>query len=402
MMDEILRRVRRSRARLVTADFVQGLAGGMFWAGLALAVLFYLQRWTRPWPPILWAAAAAAFPLAILARVLFRRPSLRSAALALDRAAGLDERLSAALFVKDEGSATSEALIRDAQEALRRAGDREVPLIGSLRLRRLLVPALLVPLAFLLPAAPLRSGGAAAPAPRPVASLVPETVRKEESERLKRRAFSLEKKSQELQKPELKEIADAVRKASGELRKEEITRNEALAKISSLEEKARGKKDQAASKLPEGLLKRMRDQGAPGAKGPDDRKAELERKLSDLMKAAEGLKEKLEKAGTPEGQAQLDQALKELSEKLGTEFGNTLPQDLLGRLDGLLGQHDPKDLEALAKALGELKDTLGNLELLEALEGELEDLLALKDDLSDEDGLCLLCGKPKKGEKGGT
>jgi hypothetical protein len=402
-VESILKRVRSARRKLTLFGLLDGFLRGLFWAALAALVLVAVHRLLRPLPSAVWPALIAALVVVAAARAWRRRPSLRSAAMALDRAGRLEDRLAAALFVADDASPAAEALKRDAEEALVRAARIPLPL-PAVPLKRLLLPALLIPAALLFPMPAGRRQDAGRDPIASLQTLLPEPVRKEESERLRRRAFSLEKQARELNRPELQEVAEAMRKTAEELRKEELTRNEALAKLSSLEEKSRARKDSIASKLPESLLKRMRGPSGEHSKDAEAKRAELSKKLSELSAAAARLKEQLGKGTiSAEDKVRLEKELQNLSTALGQELGDSLPKDLQSRLDRLLGEGaDSRDAEALARALGDLKESLGDLETLSALEAEMSELFDAKDGFADSEGSCLLCGKSMHGQKGGT
>jgi hypothetical protein len=230
--------------------------------------------------------------------------------------------------------------------------------------------------------------GAAGPdADRPpdTSAPVPEPVRKEESARLRRRAFNLEKLARDVDRPELKDLAEQMRRVSEELRKEETSKNEALAKISSLEEKARQAMEQLAMKYPQNLMKRIRETGQSGAKEGEHRGTDPGKKAADLARAVASLREKLARESPT---AQDRQALESLADELKDAFGDDAPfKDLQQKLEELLKNGaDPNDLQTLKDALAAIEGDLEDLELLDILSDELVELFASKDDLAEEGG----------------
>ena len=404
-MNSILIAVRRARRRLVAADFVRLLAASFFWAGLVGATLILAWRLWGTIPTAVWIALAVLPACVALALALYRRPSLRTAAIALDQSAGLDERVGAALYVRDDGTPAARAVLLDAERAVERAGEKTVA-IAPPPARRLLLPVLLAAAAGFLPLPGAGSGaeersaaGAETTAP------VPERVRKKQSARLRRRAFTLERRARELKKPELKEIAQSMRKIAEELRKKETSRNEALAKVSRIEEKTRDRKDQLSSKFSESLRRRMKQSGRNDAR--EGRDGDLTRKIGDLKRAAEELREKAGKgARSPEEQRKLDESLRKLTEALEDMLGDEAAfSERLDELNELLdgtGFENLEDLSRLAEALGRLEGDLANLELWDALEGELAELFALKEGLGEGGGLCPFCGGMMAGMRGGV
>ena len=394
-MKAILKVVGRARRRMIAVEFVRLLVAGLFWAGIGCAILILVQRWTGPLPLFLWAVAAAAPLPAALVLAILRRPSIRSAALALDQAAGLEERVSAALHVRDDPSPAAQAVLRNAEEAVLRS-EGSVP-FGRPRLRWLALPAALVAAAFFLPLPGTLVAGTDGLPPPEAFLPVPEPVRKKQSARLRRRAFDLEKRAKELDKPELKKLGSEMRKTAEQLRKKQITRNEALAKVSNLEEKARRERDRIGEKYPKDLRKRLKSLAGEG--GKKGAQSELGKKIEELSKAARALSEKLDSQDmTPEERNKMEEEARELGEALEEQFGDDEPfADLLGKLSDLLDQGDERDWDDFLDSIEDLEDALADLEALELLDGELEDLFAMKDDFSEEEGTCLFCGGAARG-----
>lgn len=402
-MNDIVKAVRAARRRLTAIDFVRALAILAFWTALAAAALVVVHRAARPVPPAVWAALAGFVPAGSAVYALSRRPSMRSAALALDGAADLRERLSAALFVGEAATPAARAVVRNAQEALARSGRKTVP-FPKPPFKRLAIPAAAL-LAALL--APLPGRGDAAPTPDDPVDLsapVPEAVRKEESAKLRRRAFHLEKRSREIEKPELKELGDEMRKIADEMRREEITKNEALARMSTLEEKARKQQEDLGQKYPDDLVKRVKDTGEKGDGARTEEQQKFQEKLSGLAKALDAAKEKLAKAeGSPEEKREAEKTMQELAEKMKEALGQDAPfSDLREKLEDMLGGLDAEDLERMERMLDGLGGALGDLEALGLLEGEMRAMAEMKGEFAEEGGTCLFCGRASGDLEGGT
>lgn len=331
-MEEILRAIRGARARLVVREAVRVLP----WTLLAVAPAL-------AWFP--WALGLA--PLAALIVGLARRPSMRTAALALDRAAGLRERLCTALLVAGDSSEAAGAVIRDAQFALKGAHSG-VPL-GRPKVWPAALGGLIV-LGCLFAPRPEST-----PPPPPDTSVIlPAPVRREEAEKLRRRAFELEKKAQEASNPELRELAKEMRKVSDELRKNEMSKNEAMAKLSSLEEKVRETREKISQRQP------------TGPRGS----------MSEVQKAVEKMQEQL-KSGD---EASREQAAEELAKKLQEKLGDSATGE---RLEELLKEGN---LEELAEQLENLEQMLDDLDALGQLDRELAELEGSKGKLEGEGG----------------
>lgn len=404
-MNEIVKAAKAARRRLLAAQFLQLLCLAIFWGGLTAAALVATHRWVSSLPRWVWVALPGMMLLAAALGVLLRRPSLRTAALALDRARGLEERLSTALYVREEPSPAAQAVRRDAQAALQRAGKGSIA-FDCPRLRRLLVPLVLLLVLLLLPVSRETRAGHGDRDPTGQSLLVPQPVRKEQSRALRRRAFQLEKRARELNRPELKELADAMRKVASELRKEETTKNEALAKLSTLEEKLQSRKEELAENFSESLLKRLREGGAGETATDEERLGENVRRLRELARTLKSLRERIHSDETAADKAQeLRRMLESLARNLEEQFGDTdaldeqALSDFFDRLQESLDCEDFAGQEAwdrwLGQAdelLGELEWWLGELELLELMEVELAELLACKGCFSELGEACRLCG----------
>lgn len=113
-LSQIIRAQRRLNANLTFEQFSLGVAAGSI--GMALAVVVG-RSFGVHWP--LWASLGGAGLVAAavtIAGVFLRRANRLRAALALDEAAGLKERLSSALTITGSADPFSQAALRDAEQ----------------------------------------------------------------------------------------------------------------------------------------------------------------------------------------------------------------------------------------------------------------------------------------------
>jgi len=397
-MDELLRRVRSARRRLTAARAGQLAIYYALAAALLAAALAWVARWTAV--PV-WPASAAALGTALLAAMVHAvatRPPMRTAALALDRATGLEERVTTALSLSEASSPAAAAVIADAVQAVRAADASRVAMDRPRRAAWLAAPAVLLLAGLLLPDLARTGGSTSAAAAAAETAVVPAPVRKEQRERLNLRAFELEKRAREQKLPELRDLAEAMRDASEELRKPEIKQSEALAKLSRVEEKAKERRDELAKdpKFADNVMKRIDEKDGSGVESAEAAKkaAALDKKLEELQQKLAKAKRAMEDSSKQGGDAKkLKEALKELGKELDDLEGRSF-DDLGKKLDDMAEgaeAPDAKELEKLLESLdGELQDLDGLLDEFGALGDELEALGDMKGKFA---GKCPMCGK---------
>lgn len=125
-MSLLEQQIGRARRRLTAMAFVEHLGLGVLVAGGLWAVgvvIVRLAAWNVPLWHGGWMAGAAAAIFALVAAA-WKRPGLLGAAIVLDAAAGLKERLSTALVVQRSADAFAQAAVSDAERA---AGRVHVP-----------------------------------------------------------------------------------------------------------------------------------------------------------------------------------------------------------------------------------------------------------------------------------
>jgi chromosome segregation ATPase len=229
---------------------------------------------------------------------------------------------------------------------------------------------------------------------------VPAPIRKEESTGLRRRAFDLERAAGERDLPDLKELAQAMRQISEELRRSEMSKSDALSKLSRLEDQVKERKKEFSQEA--GLRDSHTRQPDGGATSPAGEEAarraeEFDRKLQDLKAQLEQARSELAKAGKEGKSLELQAAL----DKLGRELEG-LDAAKMGELGKELEKlAEEGDAEALGKMLesldGELDDLEGLMDGIELLEGELEALKAMKGRVAGDFKTCFFCGKMGEG-----
>lgn len=360
--------VRQARNRLMVARFLEVLSAALILTLGTAALAAWAFKLLLGTVPLWLAALPAAGMLAALALTLARPPSLRTAALSLDIACGLGERISAALLVQSDPSPAARAVVRDAESAVQDADPGRVPVPFPLRFAWAALPAALLVAAVLVrlpPPKPAEEGPVASTAP------VPERIRKEEVPKLFRRSDKLERQASRKNLPEMREIAEAIKALAKELEKREITRSEAMAKISSLQDRMKQvQKDMAAQAQLKQYAKSSADRGAQAR--------QIEQTLKDLGKALEAL-EKMRDVPADSQQArdlqqQLEQALANQADSM-----EAIEKMLEAMKDGLTEQERQKMQQ-------QLEELLEELEAVGDLLQEMDDLEALKEELAEGEG----------------
>jgi hypothetical protein len=398
-MDAVLKMVGRARTRLMLGRFRQ-LAVYHVAAAVALATL---AAWiVRPGgPTIFWMylGGAGAGLVSAAIHAASSRPSVRTAALALDHASGLRERFATALLVRSGTSPAELAVIEDASRHAGSADPGRIPLGDLRRAWWPAVPPLLFVASLALPS--FARDPNLVPSVDPLASIpVPAPIRKEESTGLRRRAFDLERAAGERDIAELKELAQSMRQISEEIRRSELSQSEALAKLSRLEDKARERKKELAEEAGIQGPHMNRSDGGQASAASDQasrRAEELDRKVQEIKAKLEKAKEELAKAG-PDGKSpEVLAALAELGRQL--EGLESKDAGALGReLEKLAGEGDAEALEKMLESIeGEMENLEGLLEGMDLLDSEIEELQAMKGRFAGEGKACLFCGRKGEG-----
>ncbi len=393
-MKQLLRRVAAARWRLAMGRTLQAAVWTMAVGASIAAALVWVRLAWAPWPLAAGAVAALVAGLASL-------PSRRTAAIALDKANDLEERVMTALSLGGRASAdgtVTQAVFDDAIESAKGADPSRVPLGRPRGLAWFAAAPVILLVGLLIPrvsASPAILGEAAPQA------FVPAAVRKTEATKMSRRAFDLEKKAEQLQSPKMRELAQEMKHAAEQLKKNEVEQSKALAKLSELEQKAKDRRDEIAKQA--GLTERnpLKGGGGDNAMSSQERN-DLKQKLGEAMQKMAEAKAEMAKGG-PESKQKFEKAMKDAAEKL-KHRGDEKSKELARKMEELAEQADELSKEDLSKALDGLEDLseqLGDaLDEMDALESELEAMRAMKGELAEKSGKCRFCGKMGEDQDG--
>ncbi|MDR3621082.1 MAG: hypothetical protein P4L85_17150 [Paludisphaera borealis] len=421
---ELEKPVARVFRRLRFQRFVT--AGVWSWTGALLVVAVVLGVFkvlNRPLPCAEWVpfAVAAGVGVVIAALVaVFSGPSRLDAAVAVDRAYKLNERISTALTLPDDlrESPAGRALIAD---AIRKLEQVDVTSAFGPRLPRrawvMAIPAALAVAILFVPSWVTSTVQA-----RTTAKLDPAAIAKK-SEALTKKIASQREKIDKEKFPEAEKLLAQIEKKSEELGKAPPSqKDKLLVEMNKLSDALKDRQKQLGS--PEQVSKQLQQLKEMGEKGPADQLAkELTR--GDFKKAAEQIKELQEKmkadkltpnekkalkeqlgemakklndlANMDQRKKQLDEALKNggLSKEQHEREMEKLKQQAkqlkqLEQLAGKLGEAQKAlkkgDAKKAAEALGmsekQVADMAKQLEEMEALDGAMADVMDAKDGMN--------------------
>lgn len=377
-MSNLERQVQRARQRLTLNILLHSLVQTTLFAAIAWAVAILIVRaFALPVP--IWHGAWLAVVLALIAALIMttiRRPTLLHAAVSLDGAAGLKERLSSALALRGVAEPFARATVQDAE---RTAGKVHVPAHIRYRAPELLpwsgatfVAALL--LAWLMPTLDL------------FAATTPEEVNAPRLEVMaEHRAIDaeLQKKLASLKElsknnPELKNLIENIEPLElpedAHLTRDDVRRN-AVKRIDEVREKLAAELE----KTPEDVLSETRrmfqqlnDQGMGADQDNELSRALAKGDFKGAREALEDLAKQIEQsaknASDPAARqklAELQQQMQRMAEQVSQLGDTTRLQKELKNKAGLseedakkllekLDQMDPKALEkALQQQLGQ-------------------------------------------------
>jgi chemotaxis protein histidine kinase CheA len=388
-MSTLDRQIRSARTRLDTNVLLAKAASCVLAAAGAWSVFVIVQR-ALAWPVpaiVTLAVAIAATTVATLVAFLMARTSDLSAAVAIDQAAGLKERVSTALAVARSSDPFARAAVRDAEKA---AGAVHVPAHVPIRApsqwpwsAAMIVAAGLI-YAF-MPQLNLFAGQQAKPTENATVSaeekksveitvneqlnkvkkmvednpglkdlakdleplqmpdtpgLQPEDIRREAMKKLDKVAQSLEEKRES---PQLRSLDELKREMS------KIEPNQGKDPTAKLTQAlASGDMESAKKSLSE-MKKELEDAAKNGDEAAKQKMGEMAAKLDDLAKQLEKLADtaKLEKELENKGGLS-----KEEAKKLADELSKMDPKDLEKKLQQALGEKmSAKQLQELAKKL---------------------------------------------------
>lgn len=311
--------------RLASVVSLGGLAWGV---GIRVVSLALPLEVRLGW--ILWGIALAALLSLLVGRLLFI-PPLYHAAHLLDRACGLEDRLTTALGVVlgRVRSRFRDQVLEEATQALLRADARRaVPIRTALDPRVLVLAAGLLIWDLLL-------GGATLPGTP--ARRVREMIRAE-GQKLEQRVGQIGERARAQRLLRTAEQAERARQAARALRDGRTTRNEAVGRLRALVRQVEGARQAA-----EGLLR----EEANAARLPS--LEAIERQIQSLG----ALQQRLSSAPSPQERRRIEEALRDLAQS------QDLPQPVRASLrrarQALRRSDDPSALQALGQAREDLQ-----------------------------------------------
>ena len=420
----VLRRLRWQRFLTV---LVGNLAGALAVATVVLAIE-RLGRYTIPGPD--WWPFAVAAGLAVLASAvvaLVRGPDATDAAVALDRAFGLNERLSTALTLPEDLRETpaGRALLAD---AIRHVGDLDVAARFGLKLPRRawtpLIPLGLAGLILLGPDGLNQFASARTPANVAATPTEKQEVAKQSSALAQKAAerrnamdkakfaeaerllAQVEKTANDLAKTPpaqkdqamvtLNKLTDAIKERQKQLGSPEQVNRQ----LQQLKQMANdGPADQFMKELAKGdygkaaeELKQIKEKLASG-KMTEKEKAELKQQVADMAKQLEKLanldkrKEQLEEAKKNGGlsQEQYEKEMAKLNDQAkGLESLKKMAQQLDQAHKAMAAGDTKKAAEALGMSEQKLAQMAQEMQEMQSLEGAMADLQNAKDGMSGE------------------
>ncbi len=393
-------------------------------AGVAVAIA--VERFTpRTIPGPAWAPFVLAFDLAVLvaaALAIWKGPSRVDAAVAIDRAFHLNERLSTALTLPENLLETpaGQALLNDVTRHLR---DLDVRAAFGLRLPRLawlpLVPAALVAVIFLAPEFSQTKAQAR------TSDRIEKKLIVDQTKTLGKKIASQRKEIEKTRFPEAEKLLAQIEKAADDLAKAPpAQKDKALVELNKLSNALKERQKQLGS--PEQLTRQLQQLKDATSQGPADQFAKDLAK-GDFMKAANELKQMKEKLTSGKMNEAEKKALKEqlkdmasqleklanledrkkqlekakqnggLSEKQFeqemaklNEQAKSLQklQQMASKLDAAEKAMQQGDMKKAAEALGTTQEQLAqmakNLQEMEALDGAMADLQDAKNGMTGD------------------
>ena len=426
-LDKPIGRVRRRmRWQRFLAALVWSLAGALALATVALAV----ERYTgTAIPGPTWWPFAAASGLAVVLSVILavvRGPNPTDAAVALDRAFGLNERLSTAITLPEPLRETpaGRALIAD---AIRHVADLDVATRFGLQLpRRAWVPLVPLALAGLILLGPEWSRQIAAARSPDVAATA--TEKKELTKQSSALAQKAAQRRQEMDKAkfaEAEKLLAQIEKTANDLAKTPpAKKDQAMVTLNKLTDALKDRQKQLGS--PEQVNRQLQQLQQMAGDGPGDQfmkelakgdyakaaqemkqireklaagkmtekeKEALKRQVADMAKQLEKLanlekrKEQLEAAKKNGGltQEQFDKEMAKLNDQAKKLESLKKMADQLDQAQKAMAQGDTKKAaDALGMSQKKLEQMAKDLQEMQSLEGAMADLQAAKSAMSGE------------------
>lgn len=375
-MSSIERQINQARRRLTGNLLLERLSFGVLLAAGLWAVVIVVVQLVKPGLP-LWHGAWMAAALAVLVGMIgasLARPSRLQAAVALDGAAGLKERLSTALLVQRLSDPFARAAVHDAEKS---AGRVHVPSLIRYQPPRLwpwsaatVVAALL--LAWLMPPLDLLANQSEPDSPFAQADLQAE-----------QQAINVEFEKQAARIKELARDHPQLDEALGEIEPIELPeepgvtpddiRRKAVQRIDNVRDKLQRELEEAEEDALKATRRMLRELSNPGSVQANDQLAKslaagdfegaqkaLEEMAKDIEEAAKNAEEPAARQKLARMQRRLEQLASRLSElndsvRIQKELENKagLSKEDARRLMEQLARMDPKQIEKeLQKQLG--------------------------------------------------
>ncbi|MBI1389076.1 MAG: hypothetical protein GC154_11575 [bacterium] len=391
-IQEIMKRVHRAHRRVCAIELWHHFVRWVFYCGLfaSIVILGFALSPIELNRGLTAAICLACAPLAALIHFFTRRRDLMSTALMADRRLKLKEKISSAIdFTRqaendDEIRAWKQAAVMDAWRAVNRLDvKRAFPWTHPGEWHWLWAPALaLILTVFVFPQLDLWSGKGEAQADAVTAKQVEkeltaflnrETVKREVEEKKRAEADQLNKDISELAK---------------ELAKGQIDKREALAKVSTLEQKWEQRREEMMKRAP------MLNPAADPAMQKFTGGIMKDMQTGDFEKAAEKMAslEKQMKMGdlSPEDQKRLAQELAKMSSMMSMSM--PLSKMMKGASEALGSGNQKLSMESLKLAESEMMDLQEMMEQMKLIQGALDEMKDAKLALSGKPGQCKKCG----------
>lgn len=402
-MNDIVRKVRRVQRRMALNRFLDAWTISLLLAASLLAVFVLVDKVIYVGVDPLLAFGAALGLSVAMAGVLawLRRPRFLSAAIQADEQMGLKERVSSVLAIEAFETDMEKALYDDTLARVQRLSLAEAaPIELPRRARFVPVPVVAAILALFLPTWDLLERKVAADK---TAATVAEVQKV--AEELKKKVNELKEKTKGQEMAEVQKIVSEMEKLTAEMKKGIQKKDDAMAKLSSLADKAKQRQDQLADK--KSMANELKS-AASKMEGKDQNEMakklqqgkfgevakELEQKMKDLQdgKLSEEQKQQLAKDMQDLSNAMKDmpglQSMQKAAENAGQQLQSMDPKGMEQALSNMKGMQ--QQLSDLDKSLSES----------EALQQAMNDLQQMQDQLSQSDQQsCPDCGQ-KQGEGG--
>lgn len=388
-MEQLHRKMRAVRRRLMWLRFISITLSCLFWLSTVAVVFLLVARLVVPisdesqWQLYTWYAIGGLLALAIpsgLIGVLIGRMTLFHAAVVADEHLHLKERLSSAILLNGERRPMEELLEADAVVAAGRIKPkRDFPL----RLPRVAsyIPATLVLIALiglLLNQRNLLASTQTQLTEEEMAELeIIEQENQEDAEELEQLADSIEEAMAEVSNPEAwDELRDELDRISEQLREPDASRLEQLADLSSLTDEVTERRREMEERFNES----RNFQADPGSQMTAEMQQALEQ--GDFNEAMEQMQEMMEQVNSGEMSAEDMEQLANEIEQMAAQFGESSQTGEAMRQaaeavramssGGQMSQEQMEQAaEAMSQALSDMQDASEQLALAEALEADL-------------------------------